>query len=96
MTARLWIEIVDMPYPAVAHMPTRKMRARYAGPVTILRRRRHYTFEVDVVIRKERAKIEIMVLERHWIQWAGPMGVPNLLPFRKLRTITRGIGPRWP
>ena len=35
-------------------------------------------FEVDVVIRKERAKIEIKVLERHWIQWAGPMKVLRL------------------
>ena len=24
---KVWIEIVDMPYPAAAHMPTRKMRA---------------------------------------------------------------------
>ena len=35
-------------------------------------------FEADAVIRKERAALEIKVLEKIWLSWAGPMKVLRL------------------
>ena len=45
---KVWLEVRNLKFPADALMPTRKMRPRYMGPVTIVRRRRHCTFEVDL------------------------------------------------
>ena len=35
-------------------------------------------FEVDAVISRERALLETKILERYWLQWAGPMQVLRL------------------
>ena len=44
---KVWLEMRGIDMPADDLMPTVKLRPRYMGPVTIVRRRRHWTFEVD-------------------------------------------------
>jgi hypothetical protein len=45
---KVWLEMRGIDMPADRQMPTVKLRPRYMGPVTIIRRRRHWTFEVDI------------------------------------------------
>ena len=46
--SKVWLEVRDRPLVTDHLTPTRKMRTRKIGPVTIKRRRRHFTFEVDM------------------------------------------------
>ena len=55
--------------PADEMMPTVKLRPRYMGPVTIVRRRRHYTFEVDIGNTKHHNVYHISRLKPYF----GPM-----------------------
>ena len=44
----VWLEMRGIEMPADKVMTTQKLRPRYMGPVKIKRRRRHWTFEVDI------------------------------------------------
>ena len=44
----MWLSVKDIPLATDALTPCVKLRERFIGPVTIVRRRRHYTFEVDM------------------------------------------------
>ena len=45
---QVWLEVRDTPLATDHLMSTVKLRPRYVGPMTIVRRRRKYTFELDM------------------------------------------------
>jgi len=66
---KVWLEMRGIDMPADEMMPTVKLRPRYMGPVTIVRRRRHYTFEVDIGNTKHHNVYHISRLKPYF----GPM-----------------------